>query len=125
MFNIDLTFEYARAAALPPQSISAATNGLDIDLQQYNGGTLELAVGVGGNVAFQVQTAPDNGAGAPGTYANANDLKGNLLTVTVNASNVGVLRLDPTYLSRWVRLVATPTAAVPTSAVALLHKKTV
>jgi hypothetical protein len=124
MRNIDLVQEYTPVIALLPQSIAAATNGANIDMQQFNGGAIELAVGAGGNVTFKIQDAPDV-AGAPGAFADVlapATVDGGLPSVVVNASSVGQLRLDPTHLKRWVRVVATPTAAVPASAVALLHK---
>lgn len=125
MRNIDLTQEYVPVTALLAQSISVATNGANIDMQQYNGGVISLNVGAGGNVTFKLQDAPDV-SGAPGTYADVvatATIDGVLPSVTVNASSVGHLRIDPTNLRRWVRVVATPTAAVPAAATAHLHKQ--
>lgn len=120
MRNLDLVQEHTVALALAPASIASATNGASIDLQQFNGGGFQFNVGAGGNVTFKLQDSADNSTFADVTAPMT--INGVLPSVVVNASNVGVLRLDPSNTRRYVRIVATPSAAVIASATALLHK---
>lgn len=136
MRPIDFDFELNPVAALAAATLSGTTaaNGENIDLQAYGGGGV-IAVGVGSasgsptsyTVTFKMQTAPDNGSGAPGTYADATDPAGVALSAVISADKgVAQLRVDPTYQNRWVRVVATPaftggtSPSVPAFAVAEL-----
>lgn len=118
MRPIDFDLELDPVAALAGVTLSGTTasNGEDVDLQAYGGGGV-FAVGVGSatgsptsyTATFKVQEADDNGSGAPGTYTDAKDPDGTALSVVINADKgVAQLRIDPTYLKRWVRVVATP-----------------
>lgn len=94
---------------------TTAVNGDDIDLQQYGeGGVIAVFNGAAGGaptsytVTYKLQTAPDSG-GSPGTYADAVDIDGNAISTVLSANKAaGILRVDPSIQSRWVRVVATP-----------------
>lgn len=121
MKNIDLVQEHDVAVALVPASIAAGTAGAVIDLLNYNGGVFDFNVAAGGNVAFKIQGSVDNIV-AYADIAAATTVNKLAPTVTVNASNAGQLRIDPAYLPRYIKIFATPTAAVITSATVRLHK---
>jgi hypothetical protein len=105
---------------VPPQSSVAATvNGNNLDRQAHGmalSAQLSLAVGLitGAPTSFSVsavlQHAPDNGSGAPGTWANAVIAGSNVgPAAVIAASTEALLNVDLSSLNRWLRLVVTIT----------------
>lgn len=100
---------------LPAQSFSGAgsVNGGNIDRQTLNepqSCVLHLMAGAvsGAPTSFtlsaQLQSAPDNGAGAPGTYANYGAAATNITAASTEVSQ----NIDLSGANRWIRVVVTP-----------------
>lgn len=82
-------------------------NGADLDIRSYEGDLLFLCslddIGSAGTITYKVQTAPDNGSGAAGTYADVTD--GALPAMTaVGQKRIHVNRRA---LKEWARIVGT------------------
>lgn len=104
--------------ALPVQAISAATvNGANIDTRDAEDMLIELEVSdMGGTspvVDAKIQHADDNGAGAPGTYA---DIPSASIPQIVGAAdnNIFLIRVNCARFKRWQRIVVTMGGTSPT-----------
>lgn len=99
---------------------AGAVTAVDIDTRGYSWLALAINLGaIGTSVDFQLQHADDDGAGAPGTYANmasAYDI------ATQSTDNTVVkVEIDIYKTKRWVRLVPTVnTSAADFGAVGVL-----
>jgi hypothetical protein len=98
----------APQVAIAPQTIATAStvNGGNINLRAGDIGNeagFEGVIGsiASGNVTFKLQDAPDNGSGAPGTYADVPGTTSPALTV----AGVFPISIGRSKLRQWVRLV--------------------
>jgi hypothetical protein len=90
---------------------AAATNGASVDTQGYTRAKVifnSVPTGVGTTSTLSVQTAPDNGAGAPGAWTTVGT---NLVAATAGVTGVQVedINLMGATIAgnRWIRLVHT------------------
>jgi hypothetical protein len=111
------------SAINPAAARSASTNGIDININAVNKGNnglvFEVTAGVitDGTLTFKLQDAPDNGSGAPGTYADVAALYVQTPAGQVNAftsATVAGSTIKFGYLGNpnpnnqhWVRIVCT------------------
>ena len=127
--------------ALESQVLTADANGDTIDTQGYDSVTFAVAVGESGDtlsgsvyLELEVESAPDDGTGSPGTWADVADA--DLIGTTVTGTNTGTIaKIDDAAedvvahsigyrgVDRFVRLVAnltgTHTNGISVVAVAL------
>ena len=101
--------------AIPPQSISAATvNGADIDVTGVDEIIFFVNAGTctgSGTMNVKIQEAPDDGAGAAGTYA---DVASAAFTEIVAANDVAIFKgivKNDRGRKKWLRAVATAAVA--------------
>jgi len=114
--NIHSPSEHVKTAAGFLLAITAAvTNGASVDTQGFTRAKVVFdsqPSGASTTSTCQVQTAPDNGSGAPGTWTSVGT---NLVATTGGTVGVQVedIQLDgPTILgNRWLRLVHTGVGA--------------
>ena len=128
MPNRELKTVKSLKQSIAPLSISADTNGSDVNVGGFDAVTVEINVGLGTGLSgsayfeFELQHADDDGAGSPDTYsavANAD------LTDYVTGTNTGTIcKVDDAAednliytsgyigMKEWVRVVANETGAV-------------
>lgn len=66
----DIANDLSVAQSLAPSSYTASTNGTAVDLANFDGAAAVIDVGAytDGTHTFEVQHAPDDGSGNPGTW---------------------------------------------------------
>jgi hypothetical protein len=128
---IDLYGETIATSMFVSASVSGSTavNGPDLNNNPalFEGGVIIVQVsGVTGvptsfALTVAIQTAPDNGSGAAGTYVALKDGFGNVEQIIVTAAGVFKLRYEAATASKFVRVVVTPAfvgGTAPTATVA-------
>lgn len=71
----DIANDLSVASSLAPSAYTATTNGDAVDLANFDGAAAVIDVGAytDGTHTFEVQHAPDDGSGSPGTWEAVDD----------------------------------------------------
>lgn len=112
MPNLDLVHQIKPKQAIVPAAHTATTTGADIDTAGYDSCAIFYEIGVvtDGTHTPKLQSAPDNGSGSPGSYADcaASELEGNgLAAVTSSSGGSSVQKVGYIGSNRWVHIVVT------------------
>ena len=112
MPSLDLVHNMKPKLALAPAAHTATSTGVDIDTAGFDSCDITYVVGVvtDGTHTPKLQSAPDNGSGSPGSYADcaASELSGNgFAAVTSGGGGSSVQECGYIGSNRWVHIVVT------------------
>jgi len=116
LHTIAKRFKFITGLDARSTSGTSAINGTNINCQGFDRSAWVLPVGIATGttptLAVKLQEADDNGAGAPGSFA---DVTNATFTVTggTNDNSVFAIDVDNTKRKQWMRFVFTPAGTTP------------